>query len=179
MKGRCIDEIVDYGDLPVFPEATTYPCILRLCSGSANPCFRATEVETLDFGRLKEYVEEKQAEIAAYNQGLGPEAAEQVNWRRLTNIGTLRAYIVNYLRHHPKIHQGMTLIVRQLDPSPQGLPIEIYAFTNTTAWVEYEGILSDIFDHILAIVAEFDLRVFQQPSGADLDKLGVESPPRV
>jgi miniconductance mechanosensitive channel len=123
------------------------------------------------FALLKQYVEEKQAEIAAYNRGLGPEAAAEVNWRRMTNVGTLRAYVVNYLRHHPKIHQGMTLIVRQLDPTPQGLPIEIYAFTNTTAWAEYEGIMSDIFDHILAILPEFGLRVFQQPSGADLEKL--------
>jgi miniconductance mechanosensitive channel len=94
------------------------------------------------------------------------------NSRNLTNVGTLRAYIVEYLRVHPKIHQDMTLIVRQLQPGPEGLPIQIYAFSNDTNWANYESLQADIFDHILAIVPEFGLRVFQQPSGADLEKLG-------
>ena len=91
-----------------------------------------------------------------------------VNLRRLTNIGTFRAYIHNYLKHHPRIHQsGMTLLVRQLPNGAEGVPIEIYCFANTTDWVEYEGVQGDIFDHLLAIVGEFGLRLYQQPSGAD------------
>src|SRR5690606_19338667 len=92
------------------------------------------------------------------------------NARRLTNIGTLRAYIVQYLRQHPGIHQDMTLLVRQLSPTPEGLPLEIYAFTNDTRRLVYEGSQSDIFDHILAMVPQFALRVFQKPAGQDVIK---------
>jgi miniconductance mechanosensitive channel len=89
--------------------------------------------------------------------------------RRLTNIGTFRVYIAGYLRQHPKIHKGMTLMVRQLDSTPDGLPLEIYAFSNDIDWVAYEGIQSDIFDHILAVAPEFGLRVFQHPAGRDFE----------
>jgi len=95
----------------------------------------------------------------------------EVNRRRLTNAGTFRAYAYNYLKNHPRIHDGMTLIVRQLSPGPEGLPLEIYCFTNTTAWAEYEDIQSDIFDHLLAIVPEFGLRLYQKPAGSDLANL--------
>ena len=91
-----------------------------------------------------------------------------VNRRRVTNVGIFRMYVERYLRRQPGIHQAMTLMVRQLDPTSDGLPMEIYCFTNTTEWVAYEGIQSDIFDHLLAILPEFGLRVFQHPSGADL-----------
>ncbi|MNY67900.1 Miniconductance mechanosensitive channel YbdG [compost metagenome] len=74
----------------------------------------------------------------------------------------------NYLRHHARLRQDMTLLVRQLSPTADGLPLELYCFTNTTAWVQYEAIQADIFDHLLAILPEFGLRVFQYPSGADL-----------
>ncbi|HEX5581272.1 MAG TPA: hypothetical protein VFX39_06800, partial [Gemmatimonadaceae bacterium] len=90
-----------------------------------------------------------------------------VNARRLTNVGTLRAYITAYLRNHPKIHQDMTFLVRQLAPTPEGLPIEIYVFANDTRWAYYEGIQADIFDHVLAMVPEFGLSVYQRPSGYD------------
>jgi miniconductance mechanosensitive channel len=83
-------------------------------------------------------------------------------------VGTLRAYIIQYLRQHPLVHQQLTFLVRQLAPTPEGLPIEIYVFSRETAWAVYEGIQADIFDHILAMVPEFGLRVFQKPSGADL-----------
>jgi miniconductance mechanosensitive channel len=83
-----------------------------------------------------------------------------------------RAYVVNYLRTHSKLHPDLTLLVRQLKPGPEGLPIEIYCFTKTTAWVEYEDVQSDIFDHMLAILPEFGLRIFQKPTGADLERLG-------
>jgi miniconductance mechanosensitive channel len=94
-----------------------------------------------------------------------------VNRRRLTNVGTFRAYAFNYLKNHPRIHDGMTLLVRQLSPGPEGLPLEIYCFTNTTEWGAYEDIQSDIFDHLLAIVPEFGLRLYQKPAGSDLANL--------
>lgn len=94
-----------------------------------------------------------------------------MNHRRVTNLGTFRAYVERYLRSHPGIHQGMTLIVRQLSPTADGLPLELYCFTNTTAWAAYEGYQSDIFDHLLAILPEFGLRVFQHPCGADMRAL--------
>jgi len=94
-----------------------------------------------------------------------------VNRRKLTNIGTFRAYIINYLKAHPSIRKDLTFLVRQLPPTPDGLPIEIYVFTNDTNWINYEGIQADIFDHLLSAVGEFDLAVFQHPTGRDLHKL--------
>lgn len=124
------------------------------------------------FRLLDDYLDEKQREIDAWNAGLAQAGREPVNTRRLTNIGCFRAYVERYLRSHPGVHQSMTLIVRQLSPTADGLPLEVYCFTNTVAWVGYEGIQSDIFDHLLAILPEFGLRVFQHPSGADLRELG-------
>jgi len=123
------------------------------------------------FALLKDYIEDKEQELVDYNEGLATEVASDVNRRRLTNIGTFRAYAYNYLKNHPKIHGGMTLIVRQLGPGPEGLPLEIYCFTNTTEWAVYEDIQSDIFDHLLAIVPEFGLRLYQKPAGSDLANL--------
>ncbi len=120
------------------------------------------------FTLLREYVARKRTELTEYNVALkGPDSAK-VNLRRLTNLGTFRAYIWNYLRNHPEIHRDMTLLVRQLQPGDTGIPIEIYCFTNTTEWAAYEDIQADIFDHILAQCGEFDLRVFQALSGADV-----------
>lgn len=123
------------------------------------------------FALLKDYIKQKEEELADYNKGLPHEVDDDVNRRRLTNIGTFRAYAFNYLKNHPKIDQDMTLIVRQLAPGPEGLPLEIYCFTNTTQWAVYEGIQSDIFDHLMAIVPEFGLRLFQKPAGSDLAQL--------
>ena len=123
------------------------------------------------FALLKDYIVEKEHELAEYNQGLPNEVDSEVNRRRLTNLGTFRAYAYNYLKNHPKVHKGMTLIVRQLSPGPEGLPLEIYCFTNTTDWAVYEDIQSDIFDHLLAIVPEFGLRLYQKPAGSDLANL--------
>ena len=122
------------------------------------------------FRVLRDYLEAKKQEIAEWNESeLAGE--DSINARRITNIGTLRAYIIGYLQSHPKINdQGFTLLVRQLPPSPEGLPIEIYCFTNTTNWNEYEGIQADVFDHLLAILPEFDLKIFQEPSGADFQR---------
>jgi miniconductance mechanosensitive channel len=123
------------------------------------------------FALLGDYIKNKEQELADYNASLTTEVDEQVNRRRLTNIGTFRAYAFNYLKNHPRIDQNMTLIVRQLAPGPEGLPLEIYCFTNTTEWAVYEDIQSDIFDHLLAIVAEFGLRLYQKPAGSDLVNL--------
>ena len=123
------------------------------------------------FALLKAYVKDKEAELVDYNAGLAGEVDAQVNKRRLTNVGTFRAYAYNYLKNHPRIHKGMTLMVRQLSPGPEGLPLEIYCFTNTTDWIEYEDIQSDVFDHLLAIVPEFGLRLYQNPAGSDLASL--------
>ena len=123
------------------------------------------------FALLKDYVRNKEQELADYNAGLATAVDAEVNRRRLTNVGTFRAYAYNYLKNHPKIHKGMTLLVRQLSPGPEGLPLEIYCFTNTTEWAVYEDIQSDIFDHLLAIVPEFGLRLYQKPAGSDLANL--------
>jgi len=120
---------------------------------------------------LGDYLSHKQHELHEWNEKLAQYAEVPANLRRLTNLGTFRAYVEHYLRNHPGIHQGMTLLVRQLSPSEAGLPLELYCFTNTTGWNAYEAIQSDIFDHLLAIVPEFYLRVFQKPSGSDLRKL--------
>jgi miniconductance mechanosensitive channel len=118
---------------------------------------------------LADYVGRKREEVAEFNRARPVRDGMRVpNWRRLTNLGTLRAYIFEYLKSHPRIHRDMTLLVRQLEPGPEGLPIEIYVFTSDTRWAEYEGIQADIFDHVLAIVREFDLQIYQRPSGADL-----------
>jgi len=123
------------------------------------------------FALLKDYIETKETELRAYNAALDEPGESGVNLRRLTNVGTFRAYIHSYLKHHPKIHDGMTLIVRQLQPGTEGLPIEIYAFSNDTDWAAYEGIQADIFDHICAIAPEFGLRLYQKPAGADFTGL--------
>ena len=95
-----------------------------------------------------------------------------LNQRVLTNVGTFRAYIEAYLRDNSKIHQGMTFLIRQLPASPQGLPLEVYVFTNDTEWGPYESIQADIFDHLLAALPTFELRVFQNPTGFDMQQLG-------
>ncbi len=129
----------------------------------------AAEVKALQrFTLLTGYLETKQAEIARWNEARPDRTRDKVNARRITNIGTFRAYVLAYLQAHPSVARDMTLLVRQLAPSPTGLPLEIYCFTATTAWADYEAIQSDIFDHLLAILPEFGLRVFQEPTGGDL-----------
>lgn len=119
---------------------------------------------------LKPYLTTRHQEIDEWNQQL--DAPESVlNHRQMTNIGTFRAYLNEYLRHHPRIRKDMTLMVRQLAPDDHGLPIEIYAFTNTVVWLEYESNQADIFDHIFAVVEEFGLRIHQSPTGNDIRAL--------
>ena len=119
---------------------------------------------------LQSYLEKKLNEIQQHNTGVDDDLSELINGRRLTNVGTFRAYCVAYLRNHPKIHsKGMTLLVRQLAPTQTGLPIQLYAFTNDTQWANYEDIQADIFDHLFSILPEFKLRAFQDPSGSDIN----------
>ena len=116
---------------------------------------------------ISEYIAGKKKEVVAYNAGAQVDDASLVNGRRLTNIGTFRAYVISYLKNHTMINQEMTFLVRQLAPTEHGLPIEIYVFCKDTVWANYEAIQADIFDHILAVVPEFDLKVFQHPVGSD------------
>lgn len=121
---------------------------------------------------LRDYVAEKRDELARANDREGIDPHVNADVRRMTNVGTLRAYVVRYLRAHPDVNDSLTMIVRQRDPTATGLPLEIYCFADTTKWVEYEGIQSDIFDHLIAIVPDFGLRLFQRPSDASVDGLG-------
>ncbi|ENV76882.1 mechanosensitive ion channel family protein [Acinetobacter ursingii] len=122
-----------------------------------------------NFLLLDQYLDTKQSELENFNHQLSNQTV--YNQRRLTNLGTFRAYIEFYLKQHSGIAQNQSLIVRQLQPTSDGLPLEIYAFTNTTVWTAYEAIQSDIFDHLLAIIPEFGLRIYQAPSGADVKSL--------
>jgi len=137
---------------------------IRFCTDEMIEKFRSIHL-------LTAYIEEKQREIEAYNAARQINTAIPVNGRRMTNIGVFRAYICNYLKNHPHIHQEMTLIVRQLAAGEHGLPLEVYAFTNETKWTVYESVQADIFDHIFAVAPEFGLRIFQNPSGHDLKSL--------
>jgi miniconductance mechanosensitive channel len=123
------------------------------------------------FDLVRDYIEQQVSEIRQRYEARGLDMSDPVNAPRITNAGIFRAYVEAYLRNHPQIHQEMTLLVRQLDPSPTGLPVEMYVFTKTTEWIEYEAIQAEIFDHLLAVVPEFDLRVFQEPSGTDFESL--------
>ena len=130
------------------------------------------------FELIRDYLDSRQKEVEQYNAESRVDASELVNGRRLTNVGTFRAYVAAYLRSHPRIRQDMTFLIRQLAPAAQGLPLEIYVFTNTTVWADYEGIQSDIFDHLLAVVPRFGLRVYQEPAGSDFAAALHASTPR-
>jgi miniconductance mechanosensitive channel len=125
------------------------------------------------FQILKPYLENKLTEVHEHNESRQADMNELINGRHLTNVGTFRAYCLAYLRNHEQIHQDMTLLVRQLHPHPEGLPIEIYVFTKDVRWAFYEDIQADIFDHLLAVIPQFNLKVFQKPSGKDLEGLKV------
>lgn len=123
------------------------------------------EIERLRRFRLLEaYLRDKETEIRDWNLKLGHYAGEPNNQRRLTNLGTFRAYVTEYLRSHPGVNQNLSLMVRQLQPTPTGIPLEVYCFSADVRWVHYEALQADIFDHLLAILPEFGLRVFQQES---------------
>ncbi len=117
------------------------------------------------------YVKERKAEIDKYNSEKKIDISVSANGRKMTNIGTFREYLKAYLRDREDIHNNLTFLVRQLEPGEKGIPIQIYVFAKTTEWAVYEDIQANLFDHILAIVPEFDLRIFQNPSGADIRSL--------
>jgi len=120
---------------------------------------------------LRDYLGRKEEEIRRYNEEQNIEGPVSLNGRWLTNLGTFRAYIWAYLSNHPYISREMLFLVRYLQPGPQGLPIEIYVFCTDIGWVNYEGIQADILDHLLAVVPEFGLRIYQQPGGHDLQSI--------
>ena len=137
---------------------------IKFCSSEMLERFKKIQL-------ISKIIVDRQQEIMEYNKLHNVDEITLVNGRRLTNIGVFRTYVEAYLRHHPMIHQEMTFIVRQLSPGEKGLPIEIYVFCKDTNWTAYESVQSDIFDHIMAVVPEFDLHVFQEPTGTDFQKL--------
>ena len=123
------------------------------------------------FDLIRSYIQEKEKELKEYNKGKNLAEEDYISGRHQTNVGIFRKYLEVYLRQHPKIKQDLTFLVRQLQPVGKGLPIEIYVFSSDQEWANYESIQSDIFDHIFAVIPEFELRVFQEPSGADIEKI--------
>lgn len=124
---------------------------------------------------ITDYIDGKEEELKKYNEEHNIDASIWVNGRRQTNIGVFRAYLVNYLKSHPNVNQNLTCMVRQLQPTEKGIPMELYFFAATTQWIPYEDIQSDVFDHIMAIVPEFGLQVFQGVAGYDLRHLKIEN----
>jgi miniconductance mechanosensitive channel len=123
---------------------------------------------------LAPYLDDKIEEISSWNARLDKQGVDALNHRRMTNLGTFRAYALAHLQHNPLIRQDMLMLVRQLSPTAEGLPLEIYCFTDTVVWAPHEAIQSDIFEHLLSIIGEFGLRVYQSPTGHDLQlRLGV------
>ncbi len=124
---------------------------------------------------IRDYVRQKKAEIEEYNRSIVADTSDVVNGRRMTNLGTFRAYAEAYIQNHPKVNKNLTMMVRHLAPGPNGLPIEIYLFTNDIRWKNYEAIQADIFDHLLAVIHQFDLRIFQNPTGNDFRRIRGEA----
>jgi len=137
---------------------------IKFCTPQMLERFRKIE-------HVSEYVEDTEKVLVEYNEKKNIDNSILVNGRRQTNIGVFRAYLRGYLHNSPKVNNEMTFLVRQLQPSGEGLPIEVYVFSNDQEWAKYEDNQSDIFDHILAVIPEFDLRVFQQPTGRDFSNL--------
>ena len=117
---------------------------------------------------IREYINDREKEVAVFNKQNQVDDSVLVNGRRLTNIGTFRRYVEEYLKQHPQIHNDMTFLVRQLQPTEKGLPLEIYVFSKDQRWAYYEGIQADIFDHLLAVIPEFSLSIYQYPGSDDL-----------
>ena len=145
---------------------------LYIDMNSIHLCTEEMLDKFMRFEILTEYINGKIKEVTDHNESNKINTAELINGRRLTNVGTFRAYIEAYLQNNSKIHPEMTFLIRQLEPTDRGLPIQIYVFSNDIDWVRYEGIQADIFDHLLAIIPEFGLKVFQSPTGKDFGKLG-------
>lgn len=141
---------------------------IRVDAGSVRFLSDAEAQALTRFRLLAGYLENKRLEVQRWNEALGDSGRMPVNQRRLTNLGTFRAYAQAYLEAHPDVHHEMTCMVRQMPAEGEGIPLELYCFTATTAWVDYERIQADIFDHLFAILSEFDLGLYQKPVGADL-----------
>lgn len=139
---------------------------IRFCTEEMIEHFKKIEF-------IKDYITTKQVEIMEYNRNKNLDMSELSNGRRLTNIGVFRMYVTNYLKNHPGLRKDMTLMVRQLAPTSEGLPLEIYAFSNGTNWTDYENIQGDIFDHLFAVVKEFGLQIYQSPTGQDFSKINI------
>ncbi|QQT93666.1 mechanosensitive ion channel family protein [Acinetobacter johnsonii] len=139
---------------------------LYIDQSSVHFMSEAEQSKLKEFLLLDQYLDHKSTELIEFNQKLSN--TSPCNQRRLTNIGTFRAYVELYLNQHPNISKHQSLIVRQLQPTEKGLPLEIYAFSNQIAWKDYEAIQSDIFDHLIAILPEFGLKIYQAPSGYDM-----------
>jgi miniconductance mechanosensitive channel len=142
---------------------------IRFCSEEMLEKFKKIHV-------LKPYLERKERELEEYNKKYKPDLSSTVNGRRQTNIGVFRAYLKAYLRNRSDVHQDMTFLVRQLQPHEKGLPIEIYVFTKTIEWAKYEDIQSDIFDHVMASIPEFDLQVYEFPSNSGIREALMKNP---
>ena len=147
----------------IFLDMTT----LKFCTPEMLEKYRKIQL-------LTDYVEETERVVEEYNKEHHIDNSVLVNGRRQTNLGVFRAYLTNYLRSLPTVNQEMTCMVRQLQPTETGIPLELYFFSANKVWVAYEGIQADVFDHVLAIIPEFGLRVFQNPSGEDLRRIGVK-----
>ncbi len=148
--------------------------IMRAISIDQNSITACTDEMIERFAKIKiisDYVHQKKEELEKHNRENEIDESVKVNRRQMTNIGTFRMYAQAYLENHPRINHSLTTMVRQLPPGPNGLPLEIYAFTNTTEWLAYESIQGDIFDHLLSVIPEFDLDIFQNPAGADFRQL--------
>lgn len=124
---------------------------------------------------LTDYIDSKQQELETYNEEHKIDDSIKVNGRRQTNLGVFRIYLVNYLKSNPDVNKDLTCMVRQLQPTEKGIPMELYFFASTTQWIPYEDIQSDVFDHLLAVLPEFDLQVFQEVSGSDLHHLKIQT----
>jgi len=120
---------------------------------------------------LKSFIDERQEEINTYNKTHAVDQSNLVNGRRMTNIGLFRAYVTKYAQQNKNIHKEFTLMVRQMPPTENGLPLELYMFTNSTVWEEYEDTVSNMFDHLFAAIKYFDLEVFELPASDDIRQL--------
>ena len=146
---------------------------ISLDMNSVKFCNKKLQEKLSKIQLLKEYFEQKEIEIKEYN--IEKNTEHSANIRQLTNLGSFRAYLEKYLSQNDKISQKMTFLVRQLAPNEKGLPIEIYVFSSEQRWAHYEAIQADIFDHIIAILPEFELNIFQIPSGNDFKKLNLKN----
>ena len=120
---------------------------------------------------VSKYIEEKEKEIEEYNKSNNIDTSTLVNGRRQTNIGIFRAYLQAYIKDNPNLNHNLTMLVRQKDPTEFGVPLQIYCFSAKTDWISYEAIQNDIFDHVYAVVSQFDLKVYQRPSSYSINMM--------